>query len=158
MIRLFLLMMFLGSALATPLAAQVVMKETPLADEVQEKEARAIMKGLRCLVCQNQSIEDSNADLARDLRIIVREKVAEGMDKPEIEAYLVARYGDWVLMMPPVNDQTMILWLAPLGFVFLGGLVVFVYYRRRSADKGEAPLNADERTRLEDRLGKGDKA
>ena len=156
MIRLLMISLFL--VFAAPVMAQVVMEETPLADEAQEKEARAIMKGLRCLVCQNQSIEDSNADLARDLRIVVREKVALGMDKAAIEAYLVERYGDWVLMKPPVKKQTLLLWMAPILFLLVGLFVVIALFRRKDDETEAAPLSADEVARLKERLKQGDDA
>ena len=156
MIRLLMISLFL--VFAAPAMAQVVMEETPLADEAQEKEAREIMKGLRCLVCQNQSIEDSNADLARDLRIVVREKVALGMDKAAIEAYLVERYGDWVLMKPPVKKQALLLWVAPILFLLVGLFVVIALFRRKDDETEAAPLSADEVARLKERLKQGDDA
>ena len=153
MIRAFMILLCLS--LSAPLAAQVVVQETPLADEAQEREVREIMKGIRCLVCQNQSIEDSNADLARDLRIVVREKFSAGMSKDQIEAYLVERYGDWVLMTPPVNDQTIVLWLAPLLFVLFGAAVVVRQFRRKENNAQEAPLTSEEMAVLKKRLSKG---
>lgn len=152
------MMTFLLLTFAVPVTAQVMTLETPLADEAQEQEAREIMKGLRCLVCQNQSIEDSNADLARDLRIVVREKLSAGMNKQQIEAYLVERYGDWVLMNPPVNDQTIALWMAPLLFVMLGLGVVMRQFRRKGNDDEPVPLNAEEAAQLKARLSKEDEA
>lgn len=156
MIRILMTLLFL--TFAFPVAAQVVTLETPLADEAQEKEAREIMKGLRCLVCQNQSIEDSNAPLARDLRIIVREKLSAGMNKQQIETYLVERYGDWVLMNPPVNNLTIALWVAPLLFVLFGLAIVVRQFRRKESDDEAAPLNEKEVAQLKARLSKGDEA
>ena len=103
-------------------AFAVGVDEAPLEDPTLEAEARAIMAGIRCLVCQNQSIEDSNADLAQDLRRIVRERLAAGDGRAEVEAYLVARYGDWILMRPPVNRYTALLWALPLLLLIGGGL------------------------------------
>lgn len=119
--------------IATP-AVAVGVDEASLEDPALEAEARAIMAGVRCLVCQNQSIEDSNADLAKDLRRIVRERLAAGDDRVEIEAYLVARYGDWILMRPPVNRYTALLWALPLVLLIGGGIAVRRFYSRMPAD------------------------
>ena len=115
--------------IGTP-ALAVGVDEAPLQDPALEDEARAIMTGIRCLVCQNQSIEDSNADLAQDLRRIVRERLAAGDSRAEVEAYLVARYGDWILMRPPVNRYTVLLWALPLVLLIGGGLAVRRFYSR----------------------------
>jgi cytochrome c-type biogenesis protein CcmH len=117
-------------------------------DAAQEARARLIMAGIRCLVCQNQSIEDSNAPLARDLRILVRQQVAEGKNREEIEAFLVSRYGDWVLMSPPFNLRTLILWLFPPGLLL--GALVFLWYRSRQTPQARPqPLDALEQARLD---------
>src|SRR5690606_34587623 len=87
--------------------------DEPLPDPAQEQRAREISKSLRCLVCQNQSIEDSNATLAKDLRRIVRERVQAGDSDDQVREYLVARYGDWVLLKPPFNVRTAALWIGP---------------------------------------------
>lgn len=126
-------------------ALAVAVDETPLSDPAQEAEARLLMKEIRCLVCQNQSIEDSNADLARDLRQIVRERIALGDSPADVRSYLVDRYGDWVLLEPPVKTSTYFLWGSP--FIFLG-LVGFLILRSRRPQVAAEPLNADEKTRL----------
>ena len=92
-----------------PMAAGAVAVDKPLDDPALEARAREIHKELRCLVCQNQSIEDSNADLARDLRQLVRERLAAGDSDEEVLSFVVARYGDWVLLTPPVQGNTMLL-------------------------------------------------
>jgi cytochrome c-type biogenesis protein CcmH len=125
-------------------AFAVAVDEKPLEDPVKEAMARELMKDIRCLVCQNQSIEDSNADLARDLRQIVRERIAMGDSPENVRAYLVDRYGDWVLLEPPVKPQTYFLWVSP--FLFLA-VVVFAVARRRKAAP-PAPLSADEEAEL----------
>jgi len=107
------------------------------------------MKGLRCLVCQNQSIEESDADLAKDLRVLVRERIAMGESDDQVIAYLVARYGDWILLQPPVKPQTLILWVGPVAMVFGGLIVIFVARRRRSALVEAVPLSAEEQSRLD---------
>jgi len=140
-------------------AADVAVDEKRLEDPVLEAKAREIMEGLRCLVCQNQSIEDSNAGLAQDLRRIVREQVAEGRSQSEIEAYLVERYGDWVLLQPPLNLRTVLLWVfPPLVLAIVAGAALLRARRKRAAgrtnDKSEPEaLTSEERARLETLLG-----
>ena len=120
-----------------------------LADPAQEQRARDIGRGLRCLVCQNQSIDDSNADLARDLRRIVRERIAAGDSDAEVVAFITDRYGDYVLLRPPVNAVTIGLWAAPALILLAGGAGVVAYLRRRrAAPPDAAPLSAEERARL----------
>ncbi len=121
-----------------------------LDDPVLEARARALGKELRCLVCQNQSIDDSNADLAKDLRRIVRERLLAGDSDGEIKSYLVSRYGDFLLMKPPFKAKTYALWLGPALILLLGGAGVAVYLRRQARQPETAtPLTDDERRRLE---------
>lgn len=135
-------------ALATPAALGVAVdKAGRLDDPKKEALARDIMKEIRCLVCQNQSIEDSNADLARDLRQVVREQVAAGKGTAEVKDYLVARYGDWILMRPPVDPRTYLLWGAPLLLLAIGGAIALATIRRRRAAAGPDDLSADEDAR-----------
>lgn len=133
---------------AMPVAAQSI--EDRLADPAQEARARELSRELRCLVCQNQSIEDSNAPLARDLRRIVRERVAAGESDKAVLDYLVQRYGEWVLLKPRFNAQTLLLWLGPVLLLMLGGGIVFALYRRQAKASVPAPaaLDADEQRRL----------
>jgi cytochrome c-type biogenesis protein CcmH len=132
--------------------------ESQLSDPALEARARDIARNIRCLVCQNQSIEDSNADLARDLRTIVRERVQAGDDRTRVEAYLVARYGDWVLLKPPLKARTVALWLGPAVLLALGALGVALYFRRRRAEaRPIAPLNEAEAARLKNLLGDGER-
>jgi len=105
-----------------------------LADPNLESRAREISAGLRCLVCQNQSIDDSDAPLARDLRLLVRERLTVGDSDDEVRDYLVARYGDFILLKPPFDISTLILWLAPLLVLSIGGLVALHRFRRAPAD------------------------
>lgn len=105
-----------------------------LDDPALEHRARVISQDIRCLVCQNQSIDDSNADLARDLRIIVRERLVAGDSNDEVKAYLVDRYGDYVLLTPPFNIETLLLWGGPVLLVLIGLLVIVVWYRGRRAE------------------------
>ena len=136
------LLLWAGPALA------VGADETMLADPVQETRARDIMEDLRCLVCQNQSITDSNAELARDLREIVRERVAAGETDAQVHQYMVDRYGDWILMKPPFNVRTALLWLAPALMLIAGGVGAWVFIRRQRAPVQPEALDAQERARL----------
>ena len=121
-----------------------------LDDPVLEARARAMGKELRCLVCQNQSIDDSDADLARDLRRLVRERLVAGESDVEIKAYLVSRYGDFILLKPPFKAKTYALWLGPAVILLLAGGGAALYLRRQARrPETAAPLTADERRRLE---------
>jgi cytochrome c-type biogenesis protein CcmH len=104
-----------------------------LANPEQEAQARMLMKELRCLVCQNQSIEDSNAPLAQDLRRIVRTRIAAGDTPEQVKAYLVARYGTWVLLRPPFNPRTWLLWTTPLLLLLAGGFIAWRHIKRNAA-------------------------
>lgn len=141
MIRLLLLASLL---LATP-AWAISDPSEAMADPVQEARAVEIGHQLRCLVCQNESIEDSGADLARDLRKIVRTHVTAGEDQAQITAWMVARYGDFVRLSPPVNAATGLLWASPLVALLIGGGAAFGLRRRAVAPK---PLTEAERMRL----------
>jgi cytochrome c-type biogenesis protein CcmH len=124
--------------------------EDRLADPAQEARAQEIGRELRCMVCQNQSIEDSDADLARDLRRIVRERVSAGDDASAVMRFVHDRYGDFVLLRPPFNPVTALLWAMPV--IALGGGVAAILVRRRRAVAGidPAPLSDAERARLAD--------
>ena len=155
MIRAFLLAVALAAALlAGP--AQAVRPDEMLADPALEARAREVSRELRCLVCRNQSIDDSDADLAHDLRVLVRERIKAGDSDDQVVAYVRARYGDFVLLRPPVSPGTLLLWGGPPLILLLGGLAVARYYRaRRRDDAGTPPLSADERRRLAAVLNEG---
>ncbi len=119
-----------------------------LADPALEARARALGKQLRCLVCQNQSIDDSDAPLARDLRRIVRERLLTGEDEAAIKAYLVDRYGSFVLLEPPFAPATLLLWLGPLLVFLAGAGLLVVTLRRRAGPPEEPELAPDERAVL----------
>lgn len=141
--------LLLSLALLCAPAHAVVDPREMLPDPAQEQRARAIGRGLRCLVCQNQSIDDSNADLARDLRRIVRERIAAGDSDDQVVQFITDRYGDYVLLRPPVNAVTLGLWAAPALILIAGGAVAVAYLRRRTAPPPDAaPLSAEERARL----------
>lgn len=129
-----------------------------LSNPVLEERAREISKELRCLVCQNQSIDDSDAELARDLRVLVRERLVAGDDNEEVIEYIVARYGDYVLLNPPLKPETYLLWASPVILVVLALIAVFAFYRRKQRDgsPASASLSADEQARLDELLGTSD--
>lgn len=115
-------------------------------DPAQEARARDIGRQLRCLVCQNQSIFDSNAGLAKDLRVVVRERIEAGDSDGEVLDYVRDRFGDYVLLQPRVSAQTWVLWGAPAGFLALGGVIAATYLRRRPTGpaQGLAELSDDD--------------
>ena len=131
--------------------------DRPMADPVQESEARAFMRGIRCVVCQSQSIDESDAEIAAQLRNVIRELMAAGKSEDEIRDYLVARYGDFVLLDPPFKPQTLILWIGPFvlaGIALVGGFSVL----RRQRQAGAAPpeLSESERRRVQSLLIDGE--
>ena len=124
-----------------------------LDDPLLEARARDIGKVLRCLVCQNQSIDDFNAGLAKDLRRLVRERLAAGDSDQAVKDYIVARYGDYVLLKPPFKASTYALWLGPAAILLLAGAGTARFLRRQSRGPlAAAPLDDDERRRLESLL------
>lgn len=147
----FVLALGLAAPVLAPTPAYAVGAGEALADPAKEQRARALFKQLRCLVCQNQSIDDSDADLARDLRVLVRERIQAGDSDEQVLAFLTARYGDFVLLKPPVKASTLPLWLAPFVILVLGAGVIAVAVRRRRTQRPTAPtpLSADERARVD---------
>ena len=145
------ILLAIGLVLMTAAGAGAVQPDEVLPNPALEQRARAISGGLRCLVCQNQSIDDSDAPLARDLRLLVRERLVAGDSDGAVVDFVVARYGDFVLLRPPVNARTALLWAAPF-LVLLAG-VVFVWRRSRRAAVEEAapvaPLSDEERKRVD---------
>jgi cytochrome c-type biogenesis protein CcmH len=144
------ILLVLGVPVAGPSLA--VQPDERLADSGLESRARALSKELRCLVCQNQSIDDSDADLARDLRILLRRRLVAGDSDAQARQYLVDRYGDYVLLRPPFKTSTLVLWLGPAGFLLLGLGLCVQYYRRRAredAPGGTVRLSEAEQRRLD---------
>ncbi len=139
-------------ALVVPALALVDPAER-LADPVQEERARAISKNLRCMVCQNQSIDDSDAELAGDLRAVVRDRIQAGDTDEEVYDYVVARYGDFVLMTPRFGPSTWLLWLGPAFVLLIGGGVVLFVIRRHRTRPVASSLSAEEEARLAKLLG-----
>jgi len=119
-----------------------------LKDPAMEERARLISRDLRCVVCQNQSIDDSNADLARDLRLIVRERLKAGDTNTEVMDFVVARYGDFVLLTPPFKASTLLLWGGPGLMLLFGGIGLVLWFRRRGAPDAPPALTEDEQKRL----------
>jgi cytochrome c-type biogenesis protein CcmH len=143
----------LGVALAGAAPALAVTPDEILPDPQLEARARALSHELRCMVCQNQSIDDSDAPLAHDLRVLVRERLKAGDSDPQVIDFLVARYGEFVLLKPRFFEwHTLPLWLAPIGLLLIGGITVLVAARRRSAvtakPEAPAPLSKAEQARL----------
>ena len=146
----------------TPVAWAVQPDEI-LDDPVLEERARVLSKDIRCLVCQNESIDSSNAELAKDLRVLVRERLIAGDSDQQVLDFLVERYGDFVLLRPPFKPQTYLLWFGPAAILLLGGLAVVVYFRQRRREAGSAPasavpLSAEEQKRLSDLLSEDGRA
>ena len=140
--------------LATP--AFAVLPSEQLADPALEARARAISSELRCVVCQNQTIDDSDAELAHDLRVLLRQRLKAGDTDRQAIAFIVNRYGDYVLLKPPFEAETLLLWLGPLLVLLAGGAGV-VFYLRRRRDTALPAITLDEQARL-DRLLKEDTA
>jgi len=136
---------------ATPQAFAVLPDEV-LSDPVLEQRARSLSKGLRCMVCQNQSIDDSDAPLARDLRILVRDRLKQGDSDRQVREFLVTRYGEFVLLQPRMTWRTGLLWFAPPALLIGGAVVLLVFARRRrkpDSDPASNELTPAERQRLE---------
>lgn len=133
--------------LFSPLAHAVSAPSEMLANPVLEKRAEAIGDRLRCVVCQNESIEQSNADLAKDLRRIIREKISQGESDRQIIDWMVARYGTFILLKPPFDPETLVLWGAPVLALLIGGGAALLVRSRRPAPPPE-PLTDAERLRL----------
>ena len=152
-----LLALSLALPVLTP--ALAVQPEEVLPDPTLESRARAISQELRCLVCQNQSIDDSNAPLARDLRVLVRDRLQAGDSDAKVMEYVTDRYGDYVLLRPPFKATTLVLWIGPFAVLLLGAIGTFLFLRGRrdvAAGADTAPLSADERRRLDALLRKDD--
>ena len=139
------------AALLAPAAALAVQPDEILKDSALEARARDLSRGLRCMVCQNQSIDDSEAPLARDLRIIVRERLTQGDSDSQVIDYLVARYGEFVLLKPRFELHTLLLWGVPPVVLVCGAIALFVMGRRKhpvAAAVEASPLSSDEQSRL----------
>jgi cytochrome c-type biogenesis protein CcmH len=139
----FLLLLLLLSLAGPALAVQ---PDEVMKDPALETRARALSGELRCLVCQNESIDDSEAPLARDIRILIRERIGKGESNDAVRDYLVSRYGDFILLKPPFKPETLLLWLSPVFTLGLG--VAAALYARRRAPSATPSLSAEEEARL----------
>jgi cytochrome c-type biogenesis protein CcmH len=146
MIRRLLIIVFLMLSVSPVFA---VNPNEVLADPALEARARALSAQLRCMVCQNQSIDDSNAELAKDLRLLVRERITNGDSDEAVIAYVVSRYGEFVLLNPRFETKTLILWGAPVVLLLAGAAAMLVAIRRRTGKATGTTLSADEQARLD---------
>ena len=154
MMRLIGLIVLVMMLVLGPKVCLAVQPDEIMSDAKQEARARALSQQLRCMVCQNQSIDDSDAPLARDLRLLVRERIAHGDSDAQVIDFLVARYGPFVLLKPPFNPHTVLLWLLP-PLALAGGAIALVIYARRRGNQTNAvsqndtaPLSAEEQAEL----------
>lgn len=132
-----------------PGASWAVEPEEMLSDPALEARAREITRELRCVVCQNQSIDDSNADLARDMRLLVRERLRKGDTNEQTLAFLVARYGNYILLKPPLQTDTILLWFSPALFLALGAFLLRSYFKSmNTASIAPSPLSPAEEAEL----------
>ncbi len=145
--RLLWLLLLTAIVGATPAVA--VQPDEVLSDQRLEARARDLSRELRCMVCQNQSIDDSDAALARDLRILVRERLMAGDSDQQVLDFLTARYGDFVLLKPRFGSQTAILWLTPAVLVVIGVLSLVLLVRRQRKEEVDAALSPEEQARLD---------
>lgn len=150
--RALILLSFVLALIAAPIA-HAVQPDEIMSDPAKEARARTLSRDLRCMVCQNQSIDDSEAPLARDLRLLVRERIAAGDSDAQVLDFLVARYGEFVLLKPRLEPRTWLLWLLSPLVLAGGGLGLWIQSRRRSRsatgqDNSTAKLTADEEARL----------
>ena len=153
----------LGIALTAAMPALAVQPDEILSDRKLEARARALSRELRCMVCQNQSIDDSDAPLARDLRLLVRERLKAGDSDKQVLDFLVARYGEFVLLRPRFEWHTAILWLGPPALLIGGGFALFFFARRKDASARpgspeSAELTASEESRLADLVDKSERS
>jgi cytochrome c-type biogenesis protein CcmH len=149
--------LLLALVVAASSHAYAVQPDEVMRDPAQEARARALSRELRCMVCQNQSIDDSDAPLARDLRLLVRERIGAGDSDGQVIDFLVARYGAFVLLKPPFELHTLLLWLLPPLALGIGAALLLLAARRRrgtsqAVDAAVPPLTTDERTRLAELL------
>ncbi|MBS0243660.1 MAG: cytochrome c-type biogenesis protein CcmH [Proteobacteria bacterium] len=139
-----------------PGSAMAVEPDEILSDPALEARARQISEGLRCLVCQNQSIDDSHAPLAKDLRLLVRERLKAGDSDQSVRDYVVQRYGEFVLLKPPFNLSTLLLWLTPAALLAVASGLAWRQLRSARPATAEMPLSDDEQRQLKDILARKD--
>ncbi|MHA6289548.1 cytochrome c-type biogenesis protein [Maricaulis sp. CAU 1757] len=156
MMRLFFIVLavLMSGSLSGPGLAASPGPDERLEDPVLEARARGLYRELRCVVCQSQSVDESNAPLAEDMRVVVRERLLLGESDAEIRAYMQSRYGDYVLMMPPLQANTLGLWLAPLVLLLLGAVVLVVFVRQQGRAAFEDEADAARAAALDDEEGR----
>lgn len=140
--------LLLAFALLLTAPALAVEPDEMLDDPVLEQRARDLSAEIRCVVCQNESIDSSNAEIARELRVLVRERLLAGDTDQQVLDYLVARYGDFVLLRPPVKPSTYLLWFGPFLILLIGAVAVVVYFRRQRTAAAPPALSVEEEARL----------
>jgi len=141
-------LLLVAALFLSPLPSFAVNPDEVLSDPALEQRARNLSAQLRCMVCQNQSIDDSNADLAKDLRVLVRERIVAGDSDEDVINYVVSRYGEFVLLKPRVSTKTYVLWGLPAALLVAGAVAMIVYTRRRESP-ASAKLTPEEEARLE---------
>lgn len=142
----------IGAGTVAP--ALAIRPDEVLSNPKLEARARKIGSELRCLVCQNESIDDSDADLAHDLRVLVRQRILAGDSDTQVKAYLVARYGNYVLLKPPFLVETYLLWIGPALLLIVAAGAAVLYYRRSAALAGVLPLSPEEQQRIAALVGR----
>ena len=152
MARARIILALILTALSYAAPARAVQPDEMLADPALEARARNLSRELRCMVCQNQSIDDSDAPLARDLRILVRDRLKAGDDDKQVLDFLTARYGDFVLLKPRFTWETAALWGTPAALLLFGGFGLFMFMRRRTPAAAAAGLTSAEEARVEEIL------
>ncbi len=150
MIRRLLLALLLSLGAFPALA---VNPDEVLKDPALEQRARQISAHLRCMVCQNQSIDDSNAELAKDLRVLVRQRISDGDTDDQVIDYVVSRYGEFVLLNPRLSTKTIILWAMPIGLLIVGIFALVIFVRSRPSRRPSDALSAEEKARIDELLG-----
>ncbi len=154
-LRGFLVKLMLAFVLLfTPVQAFAVNPDEVLKDPALEQRARQISAQLRCMVCQNQSIDDSNAELAKDLRVLVRQRLTDGDTDKQVVDYVVSRYGEFVLLNPRLSGKTIILWSMPIGLLIAGIFALVIFVRSRPARRSSEVLSAEEKAKIDELLGK----
>nr|WP_298682274.1 cytochrome c-type biogenesis protein [uncultured Dongia sp.] len=157
LLALLLLCLLSGANLVLPsyALAQAELPDVPLADTALEARARKLMKDVRCVVCQAQSIDESDAGIANDMRRLIRSEIASGKSDDEIRHYLAARYGDFVLFKPPFKASTALLWAGPFLLLGLGAVIMVMFFRKRTTTLAPGSLSAEEMRRVEAALQEG---
>jgi cytochrome c-type biogenesis protein CcmH len=152
LIRLMSCAVMLMALLQGAALAQDTQPDVPLADQALEARARKLMKDVRCVVCQAQSIDESDAGIAADMRQLIRNEIATGKTDDEIRRYLADRYGDFVLFKPPFKTATLLLWVGPFLLLGLGAVIIVIFFRKRATAPAQHSLSADELRRVEEAL------